>query len=341
MARNAVTIRDVALHAGVSVGTASKAFNRTGRLAEETRCRVLQAARTLNYAPNALIRSLQRGKTHTIGVLSWSLSTEVSRDVTMQLLIGITDGIAAAGFDTLLYSRLPERGDPPSAVTFMDGRADGVIIGPQVISDSAFEDLAASGPPAIVLYREPTLESLGCVRIDNGYGIAQAIDHLLALGHRKIAFHAPDSSFDYRERRAAYLQGLKRHGLPANPAWNMVMDNFHAPIRPTCDRLLALEDRPTALLTGDDHLALHWLEELRRRRVRVPEDLSLVGFDDTLAARGEACLTTIRQPAQQVGQTAAELVRCLIDGGPVEVCRVVLPVQFIARATTGPPGAGS
>ena len=89
MARNGVTIRDVAYRAGVSVGTASKAFNRTGRLADETRSKVLQAADELNYAPNALIRSLQRGKTHTIGVLAWDLSTEVTRGITMQLLIGV------------------------------------------------------------------------------------------------------------------------------------------------------------------------------------------------------------------------------------------------------------
>lgn len=341
MARNGATIRDVAKQAGVSVGTASKAFNQTGTLTEETRRRVLMAAASLHYTPNALIRSLQRGNTQIVGVLAWSIPTEVAGDIWLVLLKGIAAGLTEAGFDTLLYSHLPERHLPLSPATFLDGRVDGAIISPCSLTENGMQELAAYKFPAVMLYERDVPDGLGSVNIDNAAGITKAVDHLVSLGHRRIACYAPSLTHDHVERRDAYVRSLKRHGLPCDPALIPPVALYHEPIDAVCEQLLALRPSPTALIAADDHHAFRWIGEFARHGMRVPDDISVVGFDDVPAAGLAPGLTTIRQPAEQVGLEAARFVHMLIQGCPAEECRIVLPVDLIVRGTTAPPRTSS
>jgi len=227
MSNRWTTLRDVAKRAEVSVSTASKAFNNKSQVAPQTRQRVLQAAADLHFTPNALIRSLQRGKTNTVGVFTWPVRVHPARHITMHLLQGIADGIAETRHDLLLYSHFPGRAEQVPVTTFLDGRIDGVILGPHALSAEGLESLAAAGLPTVVLYHEPVPETMGMVGIDNVAGVLATVDHLVDLGHRRIAFYAPLSSFDFRKRLEGYRQGLEWRGIPPDPALCVVAEHSH------------------------------------------------------------------------------------------------------------------
>jgi LacI family transcriptional regulator len=338
MVRRRTTIMDIARRAGVSVGTVSNILNGKGRHADSTRGRVLQAASELHFTPNALIRSLQSGKTHTIGVFTWRVRNNASHFITMRLLEGIADGIATIQYDTLLYSRHPHEGEIPVAY-FLDGRVDGLIIAPGGLTAQGLEALVASGLPAIALY-QGTVPGLGSVNIDNRAGLLAAIEHLVALGHRRIALYTPDYTYDYQQRRDGYRLGLERAGIACDPALCVTAaPDFQTGIEAAFDRLLALPEPPTAVIAGDDGTAMSVWAELNRRGLAVPEAMSLIGFDDAPVASGSPGLTTIHQPAEEIGRIAAQFVFRLLSGRPAEECRAVLPVELIARDTTAPPRA--
>jgi LacI family transcriptional regulator len=336
MRRRHPTIADIARRAGVSVGTVSNVFNGTGRFSDHTRSRVLQVAHELHYTPNALIRSLQRGKTHSIGVFTWMPNMQTC-DIAMLLFNGIVTGIAARRYDTLFYSSYPNpHGDVP-AISFMDGRVDGLILGPWGLEQGGLEILAASRLPVVALYQQPVPEALGAVNIDNMSGIMAAVGHLVALGHCRIAYCAPNIATDFEERRKGYECGLEDHGITPDPALCQFYDDYHMPPAEICDTLFALPDPPTAIIAGDDFTAFRLWEELERRGIQVPEDVSLVGFNDVPAASVPPGLTTVRQPVEQVGRMAADMLFRLMEGAPATDCRIVLPVELVVRGTTGPP----
>lgn len=340
MATRGSSISDVARQAGVSISTVSKALNNTGRLSTETRARVLAAAADLHFRPNALIRSLQGGRTHAVGVFTWEFREDASRDITMHLARGMAEGIASAGYDMLVFSHFAGRTPDRAAATLLDGRIDGLIVGPGQLDATGLAAVAQSGLPLVVVYQRAEVpENVGWVAIANAAGVTAAVRHLIDLGHRRIAFHAPLHSADFGERAAAYHDALLTHGIPPDPALRVTPDSSGTlSVGDACDRLLRLADPPTAILAGDDHRALLWIEELRRRGIAVPDEMSVIGFDDAVAAAHFAPgLTTIRQPAADVGRRAAGFVTALIDGASAGECRTVLPVEFIPRGTTAPP----
>ncbi len=189
--------------AGVSVGTVSHVFNAKGRFTEATRARVMQAAADLRFTPNALIRSLQSGKTHTLGIFTWAITADTNRDISMTLLRGAMSGIAAAGRDALIYLRHPPL-DEVSVHLFLDQRVDGLILSPGGLSAEGLQALADSGLPTVAIYQHPVPREIASVNIDNTAGLRAAMEHLIALGHRRIAFYASDKSFDFGQRFAGW-----------------------------------------------------------------------------------------------------------------------------------------
>ncbi|WP_309719903.1 LacI family DNA-binding transcriptional regulator [Armatimonas sp.] len=333
MARRLPTIRDVAAQAGVSVGTASKALNNQGRISTETRAAVVRAAEELRFAPNALIRSLQRGRTGTVGLLTWPVRETGILSVDLALLTGVSHGLAAVQTDMLLYARCEGR---DLGTVLLDGRVDGAILVPHELEETTLESLSRAGLPTVTLYQAEVPHGVGFVRVDNASGIRQAIAHLVALGHRRIAFYSPLTSADFHERCAAYREFCRELGISTDVELCVTPDEYYAPLLPTWQKWQALDAPPTALIAGNDGFAIMWLEFLEQQTVRVPQDLSLIGFDDAPIASSGASLTTVRQPGLQVGELAATFVDRLIHGAPAEECRRTLPVELIVRETTGP-----
>ncbi len=332
------TIADVARAAGVSVGTASNVLNGKGRHADATRARVIQAAARVHFAPNALIRSLQTGTTNTIGVFTWRVYLGAWHDMTLDLLRGISKGLAETSRDMLLYARHPHEGNVDPAY-FLDGRVDAVILAPGGLAPSELNVLAQSSLPIVTLYQSSIPSSVASVRIDNRSGIRAAVDHLVRLGHRRIVFLSPDYSDDFCERRDEYLNSLDRHGLEPKPEWAPLASlGRDADVEPSIARIASMSERPTALVCGNDGVAIAALDALRAHRLRVPGLMSVTGFDDSAASRN-ADLTTVRQPAEEVGMQAARYVEELLSGKTGDQCRSLLPVKFIVRGTTAPPHA--
>ena len=329
------TIRDVAQRAGVSISTVSKAFNNRLDLSADTRSRVLAAAADLHYKPNALIRSLRRGSTRTVGIYAtWGVHIDCSRDITGRVARGLADGLAETGYDALHYSSFKDRTPGNIAATFLDGRVDAVIVMPKSIDRQGYVALVEQGLPTVALYDRTVPDGVAYVSIDNEQGVLDAMDHLFALGHRRIGFFAPYYTPDFDERAKSYRRAFERRGVPYDGTLMAYERESVLDASTACDRLLSLGDPVTAIMASDDNVAMEIWAALRKCKVRVPGQISLVGFDDVDAALSPHRLTTVRQPAMEVGRLAALFAARMIDGTVADECRVVLPVKLIVRKTT-------
>jgi LacI family transcriptional regulator len=335
MAGKGRSIYELAKRLGIATSTVSRALNNKPGMSDALREKILAAAAEMHYVPNALTRSLQLGRSNTIGVFTWEVLTVPYLSIVSALTLGLTAGIKNLGCDMLNYSYLPDRTPEHVASTFLDGRVDGVIAASHHIDNKSLSDLVDANLPTVVIYSQAVPDGIGYVAIDNRSGISAAVDHLVELGHKHIAYYAPIDNFDFQDRLDAYKQRLVHHGLDVNPDF-CVMPNL-IPSNPSivCDRLLGSKPRPTAVLAGNDDDAYQLIEHFKARGLRIPEDMSVVGFDGT-AQHYSIPITSIRQPAFQVGETAAKLVGGLIAGKPASECRVVLPVEFVASESTGP-----
>ncbi len=335
LASRGSTIQDVARRAGVATSTVSKAFNNRTDISEPVRERIMAIAAELHYVPNALIRSLRRGHSNTVGLYTWEVATEHRLAVVHHLFRGLSVGIKDLECDLLTYSHMPKRTPDRMAATFLDGRVDGVVTSAGDIDDQGLRALADAKLPTVVIYRRDVPDGIGCVTIDNAAGVTAAVDHLVDFGHRRIAFWAPMYTPDYAERAAAYRSRTVERGLAFDPDLSRLGSDHQMLVSEACDYWLALDSPPTALVAGDDSVALSFMQELNERGVRVPEDISVVGFDATAQESGIP-ITSIHQPAYEVGKTAAAFVGAMIKGAPASSCRVSLPVEFVPSGSTGP-----
>jgi LacI family transcriptional regulator len=338
MASKGSGIRDVARRAGVSTSTVSKALNNRTDVSEPVRQRILAVAAELHYVPNALIRSLRQGRSNTIGIYTWEPDSEPLLSVSPEITRGLAVGIKRLGYDVLSYSHLPTRTPDRMAATILDGRVDGVIINSGDIDARGLDALAGAGMPTIMLYTRDVPDGIGYVAIDNASGIDAALGHLVGLGHTRIAYYSPLITPDFIERAAAYRAGLALRGIPLDPELCITAMDAEPSAAGAADLLLALGAPPTAVIAGNDVEANRMLERFNERGIRVPEDISLVGFDGVGQDHGIP-ISSVRQPLYEVATTAALLIGSWIDGAPGSSCRTVLPVTFAPAATTGPPAA--
>ena len=279
------TMRDVARRSGVSVATVSNVLHNTAPVAEPTRLRVLEAIEQLGYRQNEVARSLKRQTTHTLGVsipdalnpFHATLALEVERRAHR-------DGFAVLVAET--------ENDPETEVAqvraLVGRRVDGVIF-PAVTAGSAIpSELLDRGIPVVVVSFEGQDERLGIIAVDEFAAMDEVVEHLLSLGHRRIAFaHSGQHEEQVDIRPEALRAALARRGLEP----------------------VAGVDAATAVCCTNDVVAIALLDELERRGRRVPQDVSVVGFDDIpLAAHRRIDLTTVRQPAREMGRLAAEMM---------------------------------
>lgn len=329
------TAYDIARLAGCSPSTVSNVFNNRGRCSEATRRRVLAAAEELHYTPNALVRSLQLGRTQTIGVFTWRVLASAGRSINTQVLQGATEALGRAQYDSLLYSLHPDEGQLGGPSLFLDGRVDGLITAPGGLTRQGLDALRDARLPTVALYQKDIPEELGSVGIDNRSGIVDAVQHLANLGHQHLAFVSPVYSVDFVERREAFLSSAASLGLQPTL---LTCTTAHEPhIQAFADRLLPSEGSPTAVIAGYDTVALDLYDRLVERGVDVPRDISLVGFDDSPGAAAPPGLTTIRQDACMVGALAAEMVVEMVGRGPAATRHLQLPVELVVRNTTAEP----
>jgi LacI family transcriptional regulator len=328
-------IADVAALAGVGEATVSRVLNGRSNVRPATRDRVLEAMRTLNYRPSSVARNLSLGRTMVIAVvLPWFTHASA-----VERVRGIVEALSGSPYDMMLFDvesedrqrrafELLDRGD----------RSDGLLIVSTLPPDPELERLRAARIPCVLVDAFHT--SLPSVAVDDRAGGEMATRHLIELGHRRIAFMGdtpPVFRFDWsRDRTRGYERALERAGLARRDEYVRVGTGSLHLARAIALELLALPEPPTAIFAASDTQALGALEAARSLGLRVPGDLSVVGFDDVEAA-GYVGLTTVRQPLFESGRRGAELLLRALDGRPPAAHSELLPLELVVRATTGPP----
>ncbi|UGY90491.1 LacI family DNA-binding transcriptional regulator [Streptomyces gobiensis] len=327
------TSRDVARAAGVSQATVSLVLRDKwhGRVSARTVEAVRTAARELGYRPNLAARSLRMGRTRTALLVVPALTN----DFFARVHTGAARIAAEHDFGVVLYPS-PE-GIGPTRDPFDSARAtlDGVIA--SSMAADALTALREGGLPLVMLDSEPArTPAAATVNLDIADGIRQATAHLLGLGHRRLAHLAADVrswTFELRARTLAdTLRGAPQAHLVRTEAAELsVAGGLRA-----AERALTADPRPTALLCDDDLLAAGACKAARRLGLRVPEDVSVTGFDDlALATAVEPELTTVRLPAEEVGAAGMRALLAVLDGHTPDT--TTLPVELVARGSSGPP----
>lgn len=329
----AATIKEVARAAGVSVATVSRVVNEKGPVSDVTRRRIQRLVEKLRYVPHGAARSLITRKTHTLGVLLPDLFGEFFSE----LIRGMDLAARRRGYHLLLSGFHGDRSETRAALRAIRGRVDGLIALSPDLGALAFEENLPAGFPVVLLNCDAGTTGYGSIRVDNFGGALAMTRHLLRLGHHRLAFVAgPADNHDAVERRRGYRSALAgRTGVDGVEIPGDFREEAGYRAAP---RILRTRESPTAVFAANDAMAIGLLCALRERRIRVPEDLALAGFDDIPIARFLAPpLTTVRVPIAELGSRATARLLQTLDGGGGEPREEVLPTTLIVRSSCSAP----
>lgn len=329
----AATIIDVAKKCGYSKATVSRAFASPETVSERAKKRIYAAASELNYTPNPIARAMARQKTDNISfVVHEDQYPAVINPFYSQVLEAIMQEALKRDYSVFVTSddhmRLPN-GD-----ACIKKHMDGVIIAGQ--TDEAYiASFLSQNIPAVVLNNLIEMEGLPCITVDNYHGAKEAAAYLIRKGHRRIGLLAGRfSPRIYAERYQGYVDALTEAGitLDAGIVWDLDANEKLAEIR-TYD-LLNMENRPTALLCTNDTIAVGAVKAVLRSGLRVPEDMAVIGFDDSIISRViEPELTTVRIDSYRLGELASKILFQLIDGETLREERMMISTELIVRGT--------
>lgn len=332
------TIRDVARAAGVSVATVSRVLNDHARVKDETRARVREVALRLDYTPNEAARSLITSRTHALGVLLPDLYGEFFSEV----LRGVDLRARRDGLHLLVSSSHADGNDLVGALRTMRGRIEGLIVMAPDVDTAALVQAAGGGFPLVLL--DPGVRAVGVdsISIDNVGGATAAVDHLLDLGHRRIATIAgPAQNADARQRLEGWKKALVARGVPADPAFVTTGDFTEPSGYAGVARLLELRPRPTAVFVANDYMAIGAMSALAQAGLRVPEDMAIVGFDDIAMARYlNPPLTTVHVDLLDLGARAVQRLVDVREGTPARRRHEITPARLVIRRSCGSREAG-
>lgn len=323
-----ITIDAVARRAGVSISTVSRVLNGLDRVHPQTRQRVLEVVRELNYRPSALARGLAMQQTHTLGFIIPTLSDPFY----FEIVRGVEEAAATAGYNLLVVSQLAASDERRYLRLFDERRVDGMVLVGVAVPPDELARLCAHRLPIAALQQELG-EGVYTFLADN-YGGAQALaTHLLRLGYRRIAYiagsdHTPDSA----ERLRGLSAALAEQGLAV---FRVARGDYSRAGGRAAMLELLTPPLPEAIFAANDQMALEAIAVLREHGLKVPEDVAVVGFDDIpLAHYVEPPLTTVRQPAYELGYRAAQAIIQALQQ-PGKPYREVLPTQLVVRRSCG------
>ena len=330
------TIRDVANRAGVGVGTVSRVLNNSPSVREITRQKVLQAIAELDYSPSPIARRLSLGRTLTIGVIV----PFFTRPSYTERLRGIEATIADSEYDLIVFNvETPGKRDQYFQDVPRRERVDGLIIVSLSPNDQDVQRFLRTGVPTVLIDAHHPL--LSRTTVDDVAGGRIATQHLINLGHHKIAYVSDmlENRFRFvssQNRYSGYRQALDAAGLPFRPEYHQQDEHGRHLAHGMANTLLTLPDPPTAIFAASDIQAMGVLEAAQDLGLQVPEDLSVVGFDDIEIAEYLE-LTTMRQLLFESGQEGVHLLLNAIDNSSAKPTCRVLPTELIVRRTTAPP----
>lgn len=326
-------MRDVAERAGVSVTTVSHVINGTRHVSDELRNRVLEAMQALAYQPNALARSLRRNESCTIGMIL----PDAMNPYFAEIARSIEDTSFSEDYSVIICNSDGNLAKELNYINvLMEKRVDGIIFVAAGMSAEHIRMLQDKRMPVVVVDRDSPGVMVDSVQINNAAGGWLATSHLIELGHTHIACIAgPSDVTPSGERVDGYRRALHEAGLPIL-AENIVRGDFHAASGYQITKeLLARDKRPTAIFACNDLMAIGALSAAKAMGFRVPEDISVVGFDDIyLAAYSNPPLTTVRQPKYEMGQLATKLLLERIQDPDLPPRTPLLDTELMIRAST-------
>jgi len=321
------TMEDVAEHAGVSRALVSLVMNDSPRVSEKSRQRVLASATELGYRPNHWARSLASGQTNTIGIML----NDLHNPYFTLLAQSVAMAAAESGMQVLMTSGWQqESGEVAATEALLNLRTDGVVLGAARFSSEIFEDVAHQIPTvAIANFSEP--DSMDTVCNDEARGAELIVEHLVELGHTRIAHIDAGTAPGGPERRRGFNDAMIDRGLaPIVYEGDFVEEAG----RIATEKLMSLREPPTAIFAANDYAATGVLAHLRELGIDVPGEVSVVGYDDTvLSGLGMLALTTVHQPLEQFGRIATELLLERIAGRTAAKHERIAP-RLIVRSST-------
>ena len=331
------TLRDVARLAAVHPGTVSRALNpETRRLVnEDTLRRVLEAAATLDYRPNRMARGLKTNQSFTVGVLVPDLTNPLFPPIVR----GIQDRLEQAGYTPLIANTDNDRARERNDFEAMRARqVDGVITATARLDHDVLDEMAAAGLPIVLVNRRLEDGALPSATVDDHEGALLAVEHLAALGHTRIAhLGGPQEASTGHARYEGFRDGMAKAGLEVDPKLLRFGSAFTEPEgERLCRELVAGGTRPTAIVAGNDLMALGCYDVFAAHGLRCPGDVSVVGFNDMpFSERFNPPLTTVRIPHYEIGSAAAELLLERLVAPETPTRHVVLPPRLVVRSSTG------
>jgi DNA-binding LacI/PurR family transcriptional regulator len=335
--RGPARIADVAARAGVGVATVSRVMNGSASVRPATRERVLDAIKALNYRPSSVARNLSLQRTMVVAaLLPWFTNPSA-----VQRVRGIVDGLSSSSYDLMIFDIESEARQRRAFELFDRGdRADGLLVVSTLPPEQEVERIQAARIPCILV--DAVHPALPSIAVDDVAGGELATRHLVELGHRRIALIGdPPPEFRYewsRDRTRGYERALRQAGIEVLSEYVREGTRLLHVARAIATELLSLPERPTAIFASSDTQALGALEAARGLGIRVPQELSIVGFDDIEVA-SYVGLTTVRQPLAESGRRGAELLLRALGGRPVDLRTELLPLELVVRGTTGPAPA--
>lgn len=332
-----VGIKDIAAETGVSIATVSHALRNPGRVSEETRRRVLAAAKKAGYTPNRLAASLRTARSGNIVVII----PDVADSLNGKIITGIENVARSRGYSVLLgNTQGSEKREREFAAMTLSSQADGIILMshrmPFVAPAGGL--VVAELPPLVNGCENTGIEGIPCVSVDDRQAAIDATNHLLELGHQEIAVITGDmESASSRNRLQGFREAMQAAGLTVNEDWLTYGKYLPGDGESAARQLMIQKDRPTAIFCFSDEMAIGCMHALQEQGFDVPGDMSVMGFDGIPFARYVTpSLTTIAQPTEEIGAACARILFDLIEGNPPETAQTFLPHELLVRDSTAP-----
>ncbi|MGW2522427.1 LacI family DNA-binding transcriptional regulator [Streptomyces sp. NPDC001617] len=334
-----VTIAQVAEEAGVSAMTVSNVINGKPGASEETRRRVLEVAGKLGYRPNVSARNLKAGRSGLIGLIALDLTSQYG----LEILRGVADELASAEQELLVNASYHDAVREKDRIEFLArGLVDGVLLIAPVLEDDTVNLLRRQKLPCVIIDPRRLDVPLPRLTVDNYHGMRHGTQHLIDLGHTRIAYLRGEEDLESTSIRfQGFEDAMRLAGLEVDERLVASCDFSYACGFRTATRLIT-EHRPTAIVAGADLMALGAIDAARACGLNVPTDISVLGFDDLpQAAQSFPGLTTVRQPLHDMGQKAARALQSLIEGQQLLMDHMEVGTELVLRNSTAPPSGGA